>query len=58
MEKGKISPPVWGGRGWHILYLLSRRTTDDLLFAHQFALERAELLKTLREEADIQIYDL
>ncbi len=56
MRPGEISEPVAAGEGYHILLLLDRHSTRDLLFAERFESERASLLDELREKALIETF--
>ena len=57
LDPGQISEPVWTGEGWHVMRLIGRRDTRDLYYAEQFALERERLVRRLRAEAQIRVYD-
>ena len=58
MKIGEISEPVETDLGYHILLLIDRRTARDLLYAQEFARERTRLIRQLREDASIQLFDL
>jgi parvulin-like peptidyl-prolyl isomerase len=58
MKPGDVSTPIASGEGFHVLMLQGRRTTRDLAFADQFQQRREQLLKDLRAQARIQLYDL
>ncbi len=58
MDPGEVSAPVATDEGYHVLLLLGRRSTRDLMFAEQFEKQRAELLTQLRQNASIQLFDL
>jgi peptidyl-prolyl cis-trans isomerase SurA len=56
LNPGDVSIPILTDRGYHILYLLDRRSDYDLLYAEKFREARLRRLEQLREEADIRIY--
>lgn len=56
LRPGEISEPVASGEGYHVLLLLDRRSTRDLLFAERYESERASLLDELREKALIETF--
>lgn len=58
MLVGQISTPVTTSKGYHLLLKIDERTSRDLFFAEQFDEKRAELLRELRGEASIHIFDL
>lgn len=58
MASGDISSPIETEDGYHILLLISRHTTRDLLFARRFAEEREKLITQLRRDASIHLYGL
>jgi len=56
MRVGEVSEPIAGPDGYHVLYLVERRTPRDLLFAQRFDAERTRLVTHLRETSAIEIY--
>jgi parvulin-like peptidyl-prolyl isomerase len=58
MKAGDISAPVAGAEGFHVLFLLDRRSMRDLAFAEAFAAHREQLAMQLREDARLHFYDL
>lgn len=58
MHPGEVSTPVKTDNGYHILYFRDRRTARDLCFAEQFERERRDLIRRLRREASIQLFDM
>lgn len=58
MRKGELSEPVTTEQGYHVLLLVDSHSPRDLLYSERYEAERADMLKRLRADAEIEIYDL
>ncbi len=57
LRVGEISQPLRTAEGWHVVRLLGRRDVRDLYFAAAFEAERERLVRQLRAQARIKVYD-